>query len=241
MGNAIAPIGGVGSWWVHHRGGGRRLRRAGIVLFFGSVVVNAVLGIAALVVGETNEQVLGTSLSVTGALLLALACLPAWERGRLGLLPPTGAVLGVVAFALVIAGLWSGDESDTFGKVIGTGMVSAVGSAVACVLAYPTLARRFRPVFAATLALIAIAAAMTVFAIWVEPESSWYPRMFGVVGVLLAATAVSIPVLARLSRAEAQDAPPEPIAFCPYCGTQVTPAAPVTCPSCGRSFVVRAA
>lgn len=238
MGNAMTSPSGVGSWWVHHGGGGRRLRRVGVALFFGSVVVNAVLGIVALVAGETNERILGTSLAVTGALLLAVACLPAWERSRLGVLPPIGAVLSVVAFGLVIAGLWSGDESDTFGKVIGTAMAPAVGSAVACILAYPTLARRYRPVFVATLVLIPIAVAMIVFAIWAELESSWYPRAFGVVGVLLAATAVSIPVLARLSRTETDEAVADPIAFCPYCGAPVEAAATVSCAGCGRSFTV---
>jgi uncharacterized paraquat-inducible protein A len=87
--------------------------------------------------------------------------------------------------------------------------------------------------------LIAIAAAMIVVAAWFEPESSWYPRSFGVVAVLLAATAVSIPVLSRIGRVAGEEAARETIAFCPYCGAHVADATIVACVACGRSFSVR--
>lgn len=66
---------------------GGKMRRVGLGVFFASVAVNAALGIYAVVApefGETQGRVLATSLCVTGAVLLALACEPAWERRLLG-------------------------------------------------------------------------------------------------------------------------------------------------------------
>ncbi|MGL6278641.1 MAG: PHD finger domain-containing protein [Gaiella sp.] len=218
---------------------GRRLRRVAIGLFFGSVATNAVLGISALVLGdfgETHSRLLGTSLAVTGALVLALACLPARERGLLGPLPLLGAVLGAGGFALVIVSIWTGGEDETLGKLIGTLMAPAAGAALACLLALPPLAARFRVVRTAAFLLLTTVVGLIVLALWIEPDTSWYARMIGVVGVLLAAATVSIPVLARVGRASADVI--EAIAFCPYCGGEVLPAATVCCSSCGRSFSV---
>ncbi len=223
---------------------GPRARRLGVAAFFASIGVNAALGIAALVIGdfsETHGRVLGTSLAVTGALLLALACLPAWERGRLAPVPVLGVALGVVAFSLVVVGIWT-DGGDTLGRLMGTFMAPALACAMASLLAYPTLVPRFRPVLVVTLSLLAVAATMLVVAIWVEPDSSWYMRSFGVVAVLLAALAVSIPVLHRIGGREADGGAIE-TSFCPFCGEEhrAPPAHPTTCDRCGRGFSVRPA
>jgi hypothetical protein len=243
MSTAMAPLGASGRSSATHGVASRRLRRLGIGLFFGSVAVNAALGIAALVIGEfsdTHGKILGTSLSVTGALVIALACLPAWERDLLRWAPLLGAALGAVAFALVIALLWAGGDDEVLGKTMGSTMIVAVACTLACLLALPRLAPRYRQAFPVAVVLLTIAAAMLVVATWVEPESSWYPRTFGVVAVLLAATAVSIPALARISRTEVETATVEPVAFCPYCGVEVVAASTIHCGSCGRSFRVRA-
>lgn len=242
MSTAMAPMPLTGSPGASHDDGVRRLRRVGIGLFFGSVVVNAALGIAALLIGEfsdTHGRILGTSLSVTGALLVALACLPAWERGRLGPLPIVGAGLGVLAFSLVVVSIWTGGESAVLEKLMGTAMWPAIGATLACVLALPRLAARFRIAFTAALVLITVATTMSVLATWFEPESSWYPRAFGVVGVLLAATVVSIPVLGRLSTS-GDEVSAEPVAFCPFCGSPVAPGVAPSCERCGKAFSVRA-
>ena len=89
-------------------------RRLGLGIFFVSVAVNAALGIYAVLApdfGETQGKILGTSLCVTGAVVLALACEPAWERRLLGPVPYAGAVLGAVGFTLAIV---SGVRAATF-------------------------------------------------------------------------------------------------------------------------------
>lgn len=228
------------------RGGG--WRRAGLTLFFGSVAVNAALGIYALLlageVGETEGKILGSSLSVTGALLLALACLPAWERQLLGVVPPAGATASLGGFALVIAAVWTEAEDDLLAKVMGSLLVFAVAAALASVVVLARLPERYGPVFAAELVLIAVAAGMLELQLWLELEGGWYARAFGVVGIALAALTVSIPVLYRLGRAglaaelasQAQGA----IRFCPYCGEALgaEEATTAACAACGRRFSV---
>lgn len=221
----------------------RTLRRTVLALFFSSVALNAVLGIVALVAGEfsqTHGRILGTSLSVTAALVLALACLPAWERRLLAQVPVLGATCGGIGFLLVIVAIWSESEHEILLKSLGTLLTVAVASAVASLLVLPQLAPRHRPVFVVALALLVVAAAMVVVQVWGELDSSVYGRALGVVAVLLAATAVTIPVLSRMGRRPAPIADDVSPAFCPYCGErqESRAAIPTTCVHCGRTFSV---
>jgi hypothetical protein len=218
------------------------LRRLAIGIFFGSVAVNAALGLLALLIGDfsqTHGRILGTSLLVTAALLGALACAPAWERHVLWPVPYVGAVASVVAATFGIVLIWTGGEGQTLGKLMGTAATIAVGSVLASLLAYPRLARRFRPVLLTAIGLDALAVAMANVAFWAEVNSPAYARSFGVVAVLLAATAVSIPVLSRIDRPEEVLESAEPVSFCPYCGASATADGDgIVCGSCGRRFSI---
>ena len=223
-------------------------RRVGLGLFFGSVCVNAALGIYALVggdFGETQGKILGTSMSVTGALVVALVCAPAWERRLLGPVPPAATLVGATGFALVAVSMWAGGESDTLGKTIGTLMVVAGAGALSSLLVLATLPPRQAIVFRVSLVLEAVAAGMIVTGLWLELEREGYWRALGVVLIVLAALVVSIPVLHRMGRAEVAAARVETLrgdlGYCPYCGTEIDAAEerPATCARCGRSFTVR--
>lgn len=228
------------------RGGG--WRRVGLALFFGSVALNAALGVYALLlagdVGETEGRILGSSLSVTGALLLALACLPAWERRRIGVVPPVGAATSFAGFALVIAAIWSEAEDGLLPKLMGSLLVVSVAAALASIVALARLPERRRYVLGAELVLIAVAAGMLELQVWAGLDGGWYARAFGVVAIALAALTVSIPVLHRLGRAElaalqAREAHGG-IRFCPYCGEPLDTeeATVAACVACGRRFSV---
>lgn len=224
----------------------REARRIGFGLFFGSVCFNAALGIYALVAGEFGEtegKILGTSLSVTGALVLALVCAPAWERRLLGLVPPAAALVGATGFALVAVSMWAGGESDTLGKTIGTLLVVGGAGALASLLVLATLAPPHAIVFRLVLGLETVAAGMMVTGLWLDLEREEYWRAFGVVMIVLAALVVSIPVLHRIGRAALAVAGAEPVEprYCPYCAAEVVAAEerPATCARCRRSFTVR--
>ncbi|HTY72038.1 MAG TPA: hypothetical protein VMI11_06380 [Actinomycetes bacterium] len=232
----------------HHTLLSRRLRRVGLVVFFASVAINALIGIAALLVphpGEHVGKVLGTSVTVTVAVLAILVCAPALERRAMWPVPLVAVVSVLVTFALFQVVIWSTFASDSWGNALGTVAVVAVASVLLCVLALARLAPRFRVVMLATTVLTLLAAAMVIVAIWVQPSGTPFGRLLGVVMVLLAAGVVSMPVLHRISAPELRQ---EALAgvdvgYCPFCGHGIEPlevGAHGTCPACHREFAVQA-
>jgi MFS family permease len=227
---------------------GRRLRRAGLAVFFASVTVNAVLGIVAVLspdFGDTQGKILATSLCVTGAVILALACEPAWERGLLGLVPLTGAVLGTAGFALAIGGIWAEPTGDTYGRIQGSVFAYAGACVLASLLALAALAPRRRWLPRVTYGLLAIGATMLAALPWFGDEPpEWFLRSFGVVMIVLAAFVVTIPVLHWIDRRElaAIGSVADEIRYCPYCGSELSAelGGEAACRRCGREFVVRA-
>ena len=228
---------------------GGKMRRVGLGIFFVSIAVNAALGIYAVLApdfGETQGKILGTSLCVTGAVVLALACEPAWERKLLGPLPPVGAVLGAVGFTLAVIGIWTESESELWGKTMGTIFAVAVACAVASLLALARLAPRHAWVFTVTLALLGLGAAMISFLLWLgDDPADEYLRAFGVVMIVLAAFTVTVPVLHWVDRAaiDVAEAKTGAVRFCPYCGREFAGlvGADLRCDRCGRGFTITAA
>lgn len=220
------------------------VRRVALATFFVSVGINAALGIYAVLspdLGDTQGRILATSLCVTGALLVALACGPAWERGLLGPVPLLGAGSGAIAFALMITNIWVEPETDLLGKVMGTTLAAAAGLTLASLLALVRLERRHAWIRLATFALLALGTLLQAALVWLEDPGSWFMRPYGVVMIALAAFVVTMPVVhwidrAAIAAAEATDA----IRFCPYCGRGVRgEAGPgVACERCGREFTV---
>lgn len=225
---------------------GRRMRRIGLGVFFTSIAVNAAIGIYAVLApnweGETHGRILLTSLCVTGAVLLALACEPAWERSLLGPVPGVGAVLGVAAFAATIVGIWLEPASDVYGKAVTSTFAIAIACVLASLLALAPLAPAHRWIFKATLTLLALGTLLMALLPWFDDDPpAGYVRGMGVVLILLAAFMVTVPVMhwidrGKLVAAEATDA----IRFCPHCGKELAGEAgiEIACGRCGREFTV---
>ena len=228
-------------------GSTKRRRRPLLAMVLASIAVNAALGIYALLVphfGALQGRVLMTSFCVTGAGVLAFACLPAWEQGRLAFLPPTGVAASTLGFAVAVAGIWTKTESASFWKTTGTVFVVAGVCVLASVLSLVRLASRYRRVFPIAVSLAGLLGAMIVAGLWGEFATAWYPRLLGVVAVLLAAVTLALPILHRASRGdrEATAAPSRVgIRFCPSCGRPVSDVTgeDVTCGGCGARFQVR--
>lgn len=228
----------------------RRLRRIGLRLFFTSVACNAAIAIYALLAPDfssTDGKILMTSLYVTAALVLGLACEPALERGLVAPLPLLASALGAIGFALLIAALWAGDEPPpALLDLAGTVMTLALAGTLVSLLALAHLSHRFEVVRTAAYSLTGLAAAMIQPIIWLERSGGIYPRILGVVLVVLAALVVTIPVLHRLGRTVAVPGQPRPtgliVSFCPGCGARLPAGTDPTfrCPSCGRDFTVLA-
>ena len=225
-----------------------RLRRVVLGAFFGSVAVNALLGIAAILApdfGPTARHVLQTSLIVSGLLVAVLGAGLPWGRGRAGPVPlltvvaaATGAVLGIAG----VWGLWIGGAAE---RTTGTAVTLATAGVLGGLLALARPAARLRWVQRATLGVLSLATALIVFQTWVEVDEAWFARLLGVALVLLAAGVVTLPVLHRLARSETvvvEAAQAADMRYCPFCGSEFT--APLgtaaSCGRCGRAFTVTA-
>ncbi len=218
-------------------------RRPLLRFVLGGIVVTAVLGIYAVAVphfGDLQRNVLGTSAAVTAASVLGLACLPAWERRRLGPVPLIGVCGIVVAFTFIVVGMWSGTGHSWFWRTMGTFLIVGLWGVLSSLLALARPVPRYRWVLSTAVTLSLVLGGLGLAGIWSEQSSSVYMRIVAGCAVLVAAFVIAVPVLHRAGRDEAPDASAT-IGFCPICGSRASGAehGPITCPSCGRSFRVR--
>ena len=207
------------------------------------IALNALLAIIILIggeMGETGGRILATSLLATGTALLVMVLVPAVSDGRIGFVPHLAIAGAVVGFVIVTIGIWTETDAEFGWKIAGTAYNIAVAGAAAALLAALPVEGRARWVATATLGAVGIAALMIVAAIWVEIDSDMYWRVFSVLGVLVAAGALSIPILHRSASAVPTELAEETIYHCPFCGARTgpQPVAGAQCPACGRRFGV---
>ena len=224
-----------------------------LTLFVVSIVVNAILGIWALLIGdfgETQGKVLATSFLVSAAMLSVLVNVPAFRRGVLWSAPAVGAATGVAGFGLLTVLLWADTADERWFKLAGSALVVAAGATLASSLALLTLPASFRWLHRVANVLIGLLAATILYLIWFDPGSDWYGRIVGVESVLVAAVTLLIPVLARFAPTrrpatdDDRDRPgPPAVRFCPSCGTPLGSGSSgvgeeVVCDGCGVDFAV---
>ena len=228
------------------RGRRQTLRRWTLLVTLASLAVSAVIGCYVVIVGEfeeTEARLLSTSLTVFGTSALALVCAAAWERGRLGFVPPAGIAFVLVAFAMTLVAIWEGAdlENESYWKALGTISTPAVAAAHASFVAMFVLTARYRLAPVVAYAMNTMVTTLAVLAIWWEAVSDNEPlgRLSGTLVVLLIATTIALPVLRRLERPDDDAEPAEYWArFCPHCGEGLDPPGASDCPTCGASFQV---
>ncbi len=172
-------------------------------------MINAVLGIVALIVGDFGEEqgkILMTSLSVSAASVLSLMMFPARERGLLGHVPIIGIGLSVVGFGLLVILVWTEFREDILARSVGSILTFAVAAGYASLISMAVVQPKYAIVVRAAYLLVALLSVMIAIVIWGEVESELMPRTMGVMSILLAAATVSIPVLHRLNRQNASHA-----------------------------------
>ena len=216
-------------------------------MFLMLVGMNAAIGIAVLIaggLGQTGGRILLTSLCLTAAVMMGLACSTGRRTLSLQRVWPVGAVCAAAGFALLIVGIWSEPDNAAFWKVPGTLIAVCVAVALVSLAGLATLPERLRWTFTAAEALTAVLLAMVVAGMWGEISSSWFWRILGAFAVALTAFLLVIPVLARVG---ARDAPAAGgttatrVAFCPNCGRPIILAfgEDTHCRACGATFEVR--
>lgn len=218
-------------------------------LVIASVAIGSVLAIISLLSGEfgrTQTKVLVTSFSIAGGGLLVLACMVAWERGRLGPLPWAGSAVSVAGISMLIIGIWAEIDSEVFVKAMATLLIAGGSISLLSLLAVADLERRYQWVGTAAFGLLGIVAAYAIVLVWWEDPTDWAMRIFGVVGVLLASSVVTVPVLHLATKGEAPQATipskSDKVRHCPMCGSEMDGLVDqsLLCPSCGRRFRVHA-
>lgn len=222
------------------------IRRVALWLLIASVVVTAAIAIWAVALGdfdETTGRILGTSVSLAGGSLVALAAATGWERIR------PAAVIGiagsVIGFGLLIIAIWTSPDPDWYWKTTTSAIVAGVTGAWIALLGNARLAAEHRWIeFVATTSAV-ILAGLVLVAIWGEIDESGFGRVIGVAAVVVAAMSVVVPVMHRLDAVPAEDVdrPVDVYRFCPACGApaETRSREATRCEACGAGYRIDSA
>ena len=220
------------------------MRRAAMVITLVSVGIWALLAVLALLGGEfgdTQWKVLLSSMLVTAAAAVALACAVPLHEGHLGPIPWIGIAASAVGFGMLILGIWADTSWDGAFKTALSLVIVAVAVGAIGLVDGARVRMAHRWVVYASQALVAFGGALLIAAVWGEIGSGWFWRLTGVVLVLTAAGVVSVPVLHRMAAIpREQDADAVRVARCPFCGADVDGplASKLHCHDCGRRYRV---
>lgn len=224
-----------------------------VILVLGSLTFTALVAVVVLIFGEFDEtaaRVLGTSASVGGYSLLAMAGAIAFRRESpawLRLVGGTALVCTVVGFVITLAMIWVENLHDlALAKAGGIAAVTAVSLALVVLLARIPLPPSQRWLFASTAILILLLTfVIDVPVIILEQESDGLGRFIGVISVLTALGILSMPVVAwqaaRERRSALTPATPGTIHLaCPGCSRPLDiPEGRSHCPGCSQGIEIR--
>lgn len=176
------------------------------VLLLGVAVllsVTALLAVAILLVGRfgsTEGRILGSTALLAGYGLVALPAIVLLDGERARPLALAGAALAALGAVLALVSIWSGVDSDTLGRTVGSVAVFAVACAQVCALtarraaADPVSVTRL---FAVSCFTAGLAAVLGVTLVWTSPHGGVAPRILGAVVVLDLLVVALQPVLVR--------------------------------------------
>ncbi len=184
------------------------LRRAFLWSFLGFLGITALVAIGVVVGGsfdETMARVLGTTATVSGCSVLALACAAFRERARVA--GTVGVVLAAAAAVSSVSLLWRETFDEDHGRATMILVVYAVSVAHAELMLLARLPRRYRWVQTALVVGIA-AIALTLTPVILEEvyDRDLVGRFLGVLAILVALGTLAVPVLLWISRSERAEA-----------------------------------
>ncbi|HEV2714777.1 MAG TPA: hypothetical protein VGU64_05895 [Terriglobales bacterium] len=225
-------------------------RRVALWFLIVSVALSAIIGIIVILSGEfgrTQAQILLTTLTISGASILALACGALWETGRAKLFPLTGIALAIADACLFIVGIWFETGSLAYWRFSASVGLIAIATAHACLISLARLAPRFAWSRIAAFVAAYSLALLFIYIIYFTPKGDALIRVIGVTSIVLAALTILTPVFHRLSRGDlgaassAIERSREMAATitCPRCGAQLANSlADTKCDRCGCRFVI---
>ncbi len=181
------------------------VRRLFLYTLIGSVAISAALGIFVILFGSFGEfeaRILVTTFSITCTSILGLANGAYYETGRAKAFPLAGIAFSVLACFFAIYQTWVGDWGvEAIWKSGATAAILATVFAHLSLISLATLDRRFLwsrlLLYVADIAL----AAILLFILWFEPDSSSdiVGRIIGVLSIIIAALTIVTPVFHKLS------------------------------------------
>lgn len=174
------------------------------------------MGIWAILSGDVEYRVLGTTLTIVGTSILGLACGAFLENPRsqkfpLIAIPVVGIILSVLSALITIWLIWmkTNWSDEVLFKTLAVSSIFAFALSHLSLLSVAQLSRRFRWSLITAFVVIFALASIISFIIVFEPpsESGIVLRLIGVLAVIDAALTVMIPIFHRLSRTEFVDIP----------------------------------
>lgn len=174
------------------------------------------MGIWAILSGDVEYRVLGTTLTIVGTSILGLACGAFLENPRsqkfpLVAIPVVGIILSVLSALITIWLIWmkTNWSDEVLFKTLAVSSIFAFALSHLSLLSIAQLSRRFRWSLITAFVVIFALASIISFIIVFEPpsESGIVLRLIGVLAVIDAALTVMIPIFHRLSRTEFVDIP----------------------------------
>ena len=181
------------------------LKRTFLYSLIGSVTLSALIGIGVILFGDFGNfevRVLMTTLTITAASILGLACGAYLETGRGKALPVIGIVMAVAAAIMTFLIIWNvADKSETFIKAAGTVTLLALSCSHLSLLSLARLDKRFYWSRIVAFVCVWTLSAILIYIMWWEPESSsdLVARVIGVLSILIASATVITPVFHKLS------------------------------------------
>lgn len=181
-----------------------------------SIALSALMGIWAILSGDVEYRVLGTTLTIVGTSILGLACGAFLENPRsqkfpLIAIPVVGIILSVLSALITIWLIWmkTNWSDEVLFKTLAVSSIFAFALSHLSLLSIAQLSRRFRWSLITAFVVIFALASIISFIIVFEPpsESGIVLRLIGVLAVIDAALTVMIPIFHRLSRTEFVDIP----------------------------------
>jgi hypothetical protein len=181
------------------------LKKGFLYALIGSVSCSALLGIAAILIGDFGEfeiRILLTTLTISAASVCGLSCGAVLEAGRKPLVPVAGIALSLLAAVLIILGIWAESERETYWKATASCGILAVASSHVALLLLARLSPRFAWAQPAAHVAVYFVALIFIAMIWGDFDDGIPFQVLGIAAILDAAITIVIPVLHRLSRGD---------------------------------------
>ncbi|MEL7496004.1 MAG: hypothetical protein AAFN77_00235 [Planctomycetota bacterium] len=181
------------------------LKKTFFVTLIASVVLSALLGIAAILSGRfgwVEIRVILTTATIALASICGLACGAYLSTKTNRLLPYAGVALTFLAATMVVAGMWVEIESITYWKIAASSSVFAVACAHLSLLSMARIAEGFQWSLTAAHVIIFGVASLISAIIFFEIDETGMFQLLGVAAIVDAAITILIPIFHRLSRSE---------------------------------------